>query len=229
MALTRLRPPVAIVDLGLLTRLLCHEINNLVANQRGYTGLLLQRGLQGADAPRWLAEVARDTEELASLVAQVQTWTRSGAFADSGEADPWSDAPAERALLDLLISRGVDLPGIALQRLLTIVAQTAGAGLDEWQPIPPGQALPGLALLGTHDGRTQGVQLQIPLRSGPAALQAWHESAARILPGEGADAEAWKRSLVLGLLRQNGGELFQSDETGTPAALVLFLSVTELH
>lgn len=199
----------AAIDLGLLTRVICHELNNLIANQRGYARLLEQRGGLAGDALRWLAELAAATDGLQQLLAGVQDWSRRAGAPDSAadSAAAWPPAAAV-ALAAGLVARGCVLSRLPLLRMLEIVGKHAGSAADAWQPIAAARPPTDGSLLGTLDGSGDVIGLRVPDASQGAAVRAWSAAADRILPTAGAPPADWERALVLGLLRQTGGDLY---------------------
>ncbi|MDE3010791.1 MAG: hypothetical protein KGI67_07880 [Pseudomonadota bacterium] len=199
----------AAIDLGLLTRVLCHELNNLIANQRGYARLLEQRGGLAGDAMRWLGELAAATDGLQLLLAGMQDWSRRAATPDGTvrPSPPWPSAAAV-SLAAGLVAQGCAVPVLPLLRMLEIVGMQAGAGVDAWQPIaataPPGHG----GVLGTLDSSGEVLGLRVADGNPAPAAGDWAEAADRILPTAGAPAADWERALVLGLLRQCGGDLY---------------------
>ena len=218
---------VRLIDLGLMTRVICHEINNLLANQRGYGNLLRQRGLAAPEAARWLGEVSQATSELQTLIGGLQARSRHPADADP--ADRWPPEPAVAIAAARLVQSGSSLGETALERVLTIIAGESEAAGADWTTAERGTWPPGSGILGSAPASGTVLSLSIPDHSGGMASGRWVDSASRILPGSDAPADAWRRALVLGLLRQGGGELLHVNDRSERFVLVIPTTYVDLE
>lgn len=212
----------ALLDLGLLSRVVCHELNNLIANQRGYARLLSLRS--GApEAARWLGELGAANEGLHALVSGLQAWSRQAATEPANsEADRWPASAAVRSQMIRLRGAGCAMPEPALLRVLAIVADQAGSPPDAWSAPQRMRAPLAGALLGSGEQGLELLSTTIPDLSQGTALASWSASAEHILPEAGAPTAEWQRALVLGLLRQAGGDI-GANGSGTPALFELRL------
>lgn len=222
-----------LLDLGLLARVLCHEINNLTANQRGFLRLLQQHPDRPQDAQRWLGEIDASNRQLQTLVTQVQHWSRQLAAAPALDAvdapEAWVQAldwpPPEAldGLADRLAALGCALGGVAVRRVLAIVAAFAGASPAAWSE--PRQDSPGDAgvLLGNAQAERTMLVLTLPDHSAGLAWPAWQSAADVILPADDSAAQPWLRALVCGLLRQTESDL--GHHPGPPGRFELWLAL----
>jgi hypothetical protein len=202
---------LALIDLGLLTRVVCHELNNVIATQRGYARLLTQRGASGEDGARWLGELTGASAQLQSLVSGVQEWTRrqehSVRTADV-TAGSWPPGPTLATRVQTLVEGGAGLSAVALGRLMMIVAGEAAASPDTWS-VPKRTLVPVEgALFGTCADHAEILLTTIADASNGATWGDWTVAAERILPAAGSTPSDWARSLALGLLRQAGADLY---------------------
>ena len=201
---------VQLIDLGLMTRVICHEINNLLANQRGYGNLLRQRGLAAPDAPRWLTELSGATLELQALVSALQLQSRRRG--NTAPADRWPPEPAIKTIAAELAGMGSSLGETALQRMLTIIAAEVEATGPEWTAPALAPWPAGTGILGSAPATGSALILSIPDHGRGRSRTRWSDSASQILPPGEALPDAWSRALVLGLLRQCGGDLLEADD-----------------
>jgi hypothetical protein len=210
-----------------MTRVICHEINNLLANQRGYGNLLRQRGPAVPDAPRWLGEMSKATLELQDLITGLQAQSRRPA--DAVRGDRWPPEPAVATVAAQLARSGSGLGETALERVLTIIAAECAAAGADWSPAKRAPWPSGSGILGSAP-TTGAIQiLSIQDHSGGLARGRWVDSASRILPGSEAPSDAWNRALVLGLLRQCGGELLPPDGQSDRFILVIPTTYVDLE
>jgi signal transduction histidine kinase len=202
----------ALIDLGLMTRVVCHELSNLLGNQLGYAQLLGRHGSATADQQRWLDEMIRSGGQLQSLIAQLQQ--RAHGEACTRGAPAATAAPAVKAALgnaiglaDAARTLGADVPLVALDRMLAILAGQTGTSIAELAPPARASAAWTEAMSGERAPGLEGVLIVIPDRSLGAFPQRWQRAASRILPPPEAASEDWECALVAGLLRQCRGEL----------------------
>ncbi len=221
----------ALIDLGLMTRVACHELNNLIANQRGYSRLLLQRGDGTAESRRWLTELAAASDGLHHLVGQLQQWSRCPVPAGQPPSPAWVWPPAHalQTLARALSAQGCALSEVALQRLLGIVSGLAAAAAEDWSAVYRGEPPPHGALLGLGERDRPMLGVDLPDHSGDLEASAWAAAADLILPAADAAPDAWLRALVLGLLRQCGGDLCVTPGPQRRIALWLPMAFTDLE
>lgn len=235
----------AAVDLGLLTRVVCHELNNLLATQRGYAGLLARENTLPADRQRWLAELGAAAQAQHALVASLQSraWqlealpaSPDGAISMDDQSAPDSLLQTYTAVANASRQMGTRMPLVALIRLLAILDTAAGnragdadQGVD-WEQLG-GAELAELdiseSLVLNEALRPGCTVITLTDRSEGAVKRDWDAMGDRILPGPDGNALAWGFAMIAGLFRQYGGTLRFSDaDLGTrrSAHIKIYLS-----
>ncbi len=218
----------ALVDLGMLTRAACHEMNNLLASQQGFLRMLDRLPEQDANQTRWLQQVLTVSQEMALLVRSLQSRAHHGA--DPSPLSPgWQEGSAVQAIASQLQRERVALPTLIVQRLVALLGELCGQDdhslravtrIHTRDNIPQG----GQALFGYFADFSNAVWLTVSDRSDGRALQALLGSTESILPGVDAQEVDWLAALLSALLRQHGGDVLvgKPDETGNlPLLLAL--------
>lgn len=182
------------IDLGLLTRVICHECNNLVASQQGYVNLLQRSNTDPALRTGWLEELSRINETLKRLMEGLRAQVLHYSAPDTEMLRSRIESVVDACLL-----LGADMPPLALDRLIGLIL-----GLEPVILLEPRLSSSG------RDRTSAQIELRFPLKEGYIDQNAWLKLEKSLLPGPEASSAAWQRALVLGLLRQHQG-VFELD------------------
>ena len=201
----------AIVDLGLLTRVACHEINNLVASQQGFLRILQRSSPDDPGRGRWQEQLLAVSNELAILVRGLQS--RAHASAPSPGLNPgWQAGSAVRVIADATRAAGAEPGELEIQRMVGLLAELAA--LNE-QTLPTHcqlGALPDLGgagepIFGMLADPFEAVAVSLTCMQPDQAVEALRRAADVILPGVAAGETAWRCALLASLLRQASADV----------------------
>lgn len=196
-----------VLDLGLMTRILCHEMNNILASQQGFLKLLSRGHSDPLTLARWTSEVVQANQSLQDLVKTIQSLVHS-------DFDPEHrpDALLERTIEQVsqqALALGALIPSIALNRLLLLLAmrpEVKTTPLADWivaiesEPIEAG-------VLYQCDPACSYLSITLPFEVDPSIAQDMERAAGRILPTPNSSRAEWVWALILGLLRQHSGDI----------------------
>lgn len=196
-----------LVDLGLFTRILCHEMNNILASQQGFLKLL-ERGAQDPETlARWKEEVVKANHGLQDLVKSVQSFVHG----DHGEGSGFSPDCEEQTLsiIHAAVSRGAQIPFHSLSRILSTTSHQLienDKTLGDWTLTED----TGPVANGLLESIRDGIKLlcfSITVQPNPTLMTELDQASRRILPTKEGSAREWRWALVMGLLRQSRAEI----------------------
>jgi len=195
------------VDLGLFTRILCHEMNNLLASQQGFLKLLGRGAPNPETLARWNIEVLQANQELQNLVRSIQSYVHTE-FPKQDLSPPLREDYLLK-LVDEVIQRKALIPKVALLRVLIITEiqlNTIRAEISEWA-LTYTKGPVNHCLL-EHGNRPQTfLSLGITLNPNTNVSSELDSAANRILPPRNSAHRDWHWALVIGLLRQSQGDI----------------------
>lgn len=196
-----------LVDLGLMTRILCHEINNLLASQQGFLKLLGRGAPNPEITARWNGEVLAANQELQDLVKSVQSLIHSNAFEEEIGLSPTYDQLLN--LAEESIHQGANIPHLALIRILSITTHQLYE-IDqvprEWSFKHASGPVPNSFLEAMNQAQPL-LCLCTSIQPSDALYRELDNAAGRILPPKNSTPREWRWALVLGLLRQSQGDI----------------------
>jgi hypothetical protein len=215
-----------LLDLGLMTRILCHEINNLLASQQGFLKLIGRGSSDPKALERWNDEVLQANFGLQDLIRSMQSLVHSHPL----EEQPSNQALEDKVmrLADSISIQGAKISSLALTRLLLITAELLD--LQDQEPntwlltIKKGPINKGLLEFAQHP--ISFLSLCIPLIWHHPIHDELNTAANRILPPRNSSIRDWRWALVIGLLRQSQGDItltIQSDSAGDQTSVLELL------
>jgi hypothetical protein len=196
-----------VLDLGLMTRILCHEMNNILASQQGFLKLLSRGHSDPLTLARWTSEVVQANQSLQDLVKAIQSLVHSD-FDPEHHPDPLLEHTIEQVSHQAL-ALGALIPSISLNRLLLLLvmrAEVKTTPLADWTvAIESGPIEAGV--LSQCDPAYPYLSITLPFEVDPSIAQDMERAANRILPPPNSSRADWVWALILGLLRQHRGDL----------------------
>jgi signal transduction histidine kinase len=213
------------VDLGLFTRILCHEMNNLLASQQGFLKLLGRGAPDPETLARWNNEVLLANQELQNLVRSVQSYVHTE-FPKQDLNSPPREAHLMK-LADEAIQLNALIPKVALSRLLVITEiqlNDIKAENSEW--VLTYETGPMVNCLLEHGSSPQKfLSLGTTLHPNMDLSSELNSAANRILPPRDSAHRDWNWALVIGLLRQSQGDMRLSAAADTIDSSCLKLEI----
>jgi hypothetical protein len=197
------------LDLGLFTRILCHEMNNLLASQQGFLKLL-ERGHQDqATLTRWNEEVVKSNQGLQDLVRSIQSFIHDESPSQEDRLDETQFENQMKELAEQALQEGAQISWLGLTRILIVISKQ----IQFYQSDKLKWVLTYTQGPLAHHLLEQANQIRSFLCIGTifnqnAALHSELEAAAnRILPPRNSALRDWHWALIIGLLRQSQGDL----------------------
>ena len=217
----------ATLDLGLLTRVACHEINNLVASQQGFLRIMQRAAPDDPSRQRWEEQLMAVSQQLAGLVRGLQARAHASSPWD-GLLAPWQPASAVQALAADAMAGGAAIQALELQRMISLTAALAGldeAGVRQHTRLGQMPALQGAgeSLFGLLADPEQALAIHFDCNGADTAIDALRAATDVILPGLNASPLAWQCALLAALLRNNSADLVIEHRRELPARLHLLI------
>jgi hypothetical protein len=221
------------LDLGLFTRILCHEMNNLLASQQGFLKLL-ERGHQDhATLTRWNEEVVKANHGLQDLVRSIQSFIHEEPPSQEHRLDETQLQNQMKELAEQALQEGAQISWLALTRILIVISkQIQFNHSDKLKWVLTYTQGPLAHHLLEQANQIRAFLCIATTLNQNAALSSELEAAThRILPPRNSALRDWHWALIIGLLRQSQGDIrlyeIQSDEGELSLKLEILIPLRE--